>query len=220
MGVCCVPFRLLFRIRCQLLLSFFMHWAWGVISIQCNPWRKFFFSIAHEPFKLFIFWKVDSFRLIVIFIMKEKNFWTEIHPFLPIFYHNVKQKWAIRDSSWGESCVSLAKKVTARFPTRIPLYWQTLRLIWLDFGWVLIYLRFLNQDESKSIKTRKRTSPVSSHLDRTPGVTITKFSNLISHQLPQLWLLTALISVLMGQCNRTVRVCYWTVRAKMAFFHC
>ena len=65
------------------------------------------------------------------------------YPFWHISYHNnVAQKWVIQDSPWGESCVPLAKMLPCRFLTRIGLYWQIMRLICLDFGWVPFYLRF------------------------------------------------------------------------------
>ena len=76
-----------------------------------------------------------------IFVQKLILF--NFYPFWHISYHNnVAQKWVIRDSLWGESCVPLAKMLPRRFLTRIGLYWQTMRLIWLEFGWVLFYLRF------------------------------------------------------------------------------
>ena len=76
-----------------------------------------------------------------IFVQKLILF--NFYPFWHISYHNnVAQKWVIRDSPWGLSCVPLAKMLPRRFLTRIGLYWQTMRLIWLDFGWVPFYLHF------------------------------------------------------------------------------
>ena len=94
-----------------------------------------------------------------IFVQKLILF--NFYPFWHIFYHNnVAQKWVIRGSSWRESCVPLTKMLPRRFLRRIGLCWQTMRLIWLDFGWVPFYLRFY---ELRSIKTRKRTRQLSIH---------------------------------------------------------
>ena len=63
-----------------------------------------------------------------IFVQKLILF--NFYPFWHISYHNnVAQKWVIRDSLWGESCVPLAKMLPRRFLTRIGLYWQTMRPI-------------------------------------------------------------------------------------------
>ena len=90
-----------------------------------------------------------------IFVQKLILF--NFYPFWHISYHNnVAQKRAIRDSPWGESCVPLAKMLLRRFLTRIGLYWQTMRLIWLDFGWVPLYLRFYKPRPSWGHKIAKK----------------------------------------------------------------
>ena len=90
-----------------------------------------------------------------------------IYPFWHISYHNnAAQKWVIRDSQWGESCVPLTKMLPRRFLTRIGLYWQTMRLIWLSS---FLFAFVWTETELRSIKTWKRTSPVSIPLDRRFG---------------------------------------------------
>ena len=92
-----------------------------------------------------------------IFVQKLILF--NFYPFWHISYHNVAQKWVIGDSPWGESCVPLAEMLPRRFLTSVGLYWQTMRLIWLDFGWIPFYLRFMNRDRVEVHKIAKKNQP-------------------------------------------------------------
>ena len=46
-------------------------------------------------------------------------------------------------------------------------YWPSVRSRWLDIGQVLFFAFLWPETKSRSIKTQKRTRPISSHLDRT-----------------------------------------------------
>ena len=101
-----------------------------------------------------------------IFVQKLILF--NFYPFWHISCHNnVAQKWVIRDSPWGESCVPLAKMLPRRFLTRIGLYWQFYEANLVRFWLSPFLFAFLwTETELRSIKTRKRTSPVSIPLNR------------------------------------------------------
>ena len=106
-----------------------------------------------------------------IFVQKLILF--NFYPFWHISYHNnVAQKWAIRDSPWGESCVPLEKmlprtaKVSYKNRALLTNHEANLARFWLSS---FLFAFLWTQTELRSIKTWKRTSPVSIPLDRRFG---------------------------------------------------
>ena len=145
MGGCCVNYSSS-CLKLAVSYLFKLWYEWG--GRDLNPVQSFSNSARTKPGpSLFSQRLIVSDELLIlqwrsrIFVQKLILF--NFYPFWHISYHNnVAQKWVIRDSLWGESCVPLAKMLPRRFLTRIGLYWQTMRLIWLDFGCVPFYLRF------------------------------------------------------------------------------
>ena len=106
-----------------------------------------------------------------IFVQKLILF--NFYPFWHIsFPNNVARKWVIRDSPpWGESCVPLAKMLPRKFliyKSRALLtnHEANLARFWLSS---FLFTFLWTETELRSIKTRKRTSPVSIPLDRRFG---------------------------------------------------
>ena len=98
-----------------------------------------------------------------IFVQKLILF--NFYPFWHISYHNnVAQKWAIRDSPWGESCVPLEKmlprtaKVSYKNRALLTNHEANLARFWVSS---FLFAFLWTETEVRSIKTRKRTNPVS-----------------------------------------------------------